>query len=110
MLGWDFQRGFKFVQSHHIDWIQSVSAGIDYMPLNQLKEMNVKHTTASGINADRVWKMVLAYVLNDRLGLEEAIYNSDKQVWCEPKTIQSLENLTYTIFGTGSIGKATANN
>ena len=65
MLGWDFNDGLNLIQQHHIKWVQSVSAGVDYFPLEEFEKNNVILTSASGLNSQRVANFVLLQCLSE---------------------------------------------
>jgi len=88
--------------------IQSVSAGVDYFPLKELKENKITLTSASGINSNRNALMVLTYILMDTQGVQQSIVNRQYERWKEPSALADLTEKSYLIFGTGNLGKSVA--
>ena len=75
MLGWNFNDGLNLIQQHHIKWVQSVSAGVDYFPLEEFEKNNVILTSASGLNSQRVANFVLLQCLSDSYSINETYIN-----------------------------------
>lgn len=106
MLGWDFNDGLNLIQQHHIKWVQSVSAGVDYFPLEEFEKNNVILTSASGLNSQRVANFVLLQCLSDSYSINEAYINRINRKWKVPENIYDIREKNIIIFGTGSIGKS----
>lgn len=88
-----------------LKWIQTQSAGVDYLPLKKLKDFGVIVTNASGLKAIPIAQTVLSYILYFARGLN--IYAS-RTHW-EPYTNQYLiTELPVLVFGTGRIGQQIA--
>ena len=104
---WDSVIGKKILANPNakLKWIQTQSAGVDYLPLKELKDFGVVVTNASGLKAIPIAQTVLSYILYFARGLN--IYAS-RTHW-EPYTNQYLiTELPVLVFGTGRIGQQIA--
>ncbi|CAM3157402.1 NAD(P)-dependent oxidoreductase [Leuconostoc rapi] len=104
---WDDAIGKQILNNPNskLKWIQTQSAGVDYLPLKTLKNFGVVVTNASGLKAVPIAQTVLSYILYFARGLN--VYASRKH-W-EPFTNQYLVNeLPVLVFGTGRIGQQIA--
>lgn len=90
MLGWDFNDGLNLIQQHHIKWVQSVSAGVDYFPLEEFEKNNVILTSASGLNSQRVANFVLLQCLSDSYSINETYINRINRKWKVPENIYDI--------------------
>ncbi len=111
IYGWGKPAMEVLSKSPKLKLVQSNSAGVDYMPLSQLAKKKVTLTNVSGIHAEPISEMVLAYVLSFARGVVTSqAARRDKQ-WVGDKIRMNnytLPNRTAVIFGTGHIGKAIA--
>ena len=104
---WDNRIGDKILAQpdSKLKWIQTQSAGVDYLPLQILKERGIIVTNASGLKAEPIAQTVLSYILYFARGLN--VY-ATRQHW-EPFTDQYMvSELPVLVFGTGRIGQQIA--
>lgn len=91
-----------------LKWVQTISAGIDRLPLNKLEQRGVHLTSASGIHpvsmAETFYAMLLAFSRN----LHHAIRNQSKQEWKTSEQYSLLADKTIGIIGVGAIGEEIA--
>ncbi len=92
-----------------LKWVQTISAGIDFLPLDQLAKRGIMVSNMSGLHSEAISENVLAYILILNRGLKFALANQAKQSWDFnfPK-IKQLQDKKILIFGTGAIGSAVA--
>lgn len=92
----------------NLKWIQLLSSGIDQLPLEKIKEKNVKLTTARGIHGIPISEHVFASLLYFTKKIPE--YNRLKQLkeWKNEGTYELYGKLI-GILGTGIIGREIAN-
>lgn len=105
--GWDADtiNNILATPDHQLKWIQAYSAGVDFMPLDVLKEQNIILTNASGQRSVPIAQSVLSYILYFARGLDK--YHS--QTSWQPFVNQFiLQTLPVVIFGTGQIGQQIA--
>ena len=62
---WDDAIGQKILANPNskLKWIQTQSAGVDYLPLKKLKDFGVVVTNASGLKAIPIAQTVLSYII-----------------------------------------------
>lgn len=105
--GWSAELGPKMLAdpNSRLQWVQTMSAGVDYVPLQQLAERNVTLTNASGLKSVPIAQSILGYMLHFARGLN--VYQ-DRQYWEEYTDQYTLAELPTVIFGTGHIGQQLA--
>jgi len=115
LLGWS-----KVIEQHvlrvdsPLKWIQSWSAGVDRMPLNQFSEQGILLTTASGVHAVPISESIFAMILAFSRGIQQSIQNQQANVWNSnvgpdgSATLTELRGKTIVIVGVGEIGSETA--
>lgn len=112
IYGWDAQLGPAALKDPHnqVHWIQTPSAGIDYLPLDWISEHHVTLTTASGVYSPAIAESTIGYLLYFLRGFNEAIKNQAGHFWQQPERndLHSLAAQKVVIYGTGSIGQAIA--
>ncbi|MDF2951644.1 MAG: yvcT [Anaerocolumna sp.] len=106
LYGWNFNIGPQILNhpSSKLKWIQSHTAGIDYMDLASLKDKGISLTTSSGIHALSIAESVFGMLLSYVRGIGNSIKNQGKKEWASPKQIMELNQSTIMIVGTGNIG------
>lgn len=112
MLGWDKLLSPKILNSPNsqLKWIQTKSAGVDYLPIATLLERNIPVTNASGVHAQPIAQSVIADMLYFTRGLNQHIKNTNNHVWQANGNQFVLSDFTVLIFGTGRIGQELAHN
>lgn len=92
-----------------LKWVQTWSAGVDYLPQADLSDRNILLTNTSGIHAIPISEMVLGMLLSMSRMLKQAILNQASRNWDSTDTAMSeLHGKTIVIAGVGEIGTATA--
>lgn len=87
-------------------WVQALSAGIDYLPLQKLRQKNILLTTLKGLHAEPIAETILGMILSNYRALNFAVQN---QKWQKPQHVSKMiKNKKVVIFGTGNIGSRTA--
>lgn len=113
MLGWkpDISQKILTVSNSSLKWLQTISAGVDYLPLKTLKEKQVIVSNVSGVHAEPISQTVLLYALYFMRDLPQVLESSAQHHW-EPQADFGdafvLSETTWTIFGTGHIGSELA--
>jgi phosphoglycerate dehydrogenase-like enzyme len=82
-----------------------VAAGYDHLPLEQMREMGVAATNASGIHAPNIAEQVLGYLLMFTRRLHEGQHRTERGEWRHYQAYE-LKDSTITIIGLGAIGTA----
>ncbi|MCI1894681.1 MAG: 3-phosphoglycerate dehydrogenase [Lactobacillus sp.] len=106
ILGWNQIAQTILDGPNRLKFVQTVSAGVDYLPLAQLEVQGVVVANTSGIHAGPIASSTLAMILAFARGLFPVAHTWDNeqrrgQLW-------SLDGGKAVIFGTGHIGQAIA--
>ncbi len=89
-------------------WVQSLSAGVDKLPLTELKERNVLVTNMSGVHPIQMSEFTLSLMLQWVRKTNLLLINQSKRIWDHTLTFGELYGKTLGILGAGAIGEAVA--
>ncbi|MGH2354581.1 MAG: D-2-hydroxyacid dehydrogenase [Chloroflexota bacterium] len=94
-------------------WIQSIGAGYDQFPLDELRRRGIRLSSARGVNRNAVSEHAMAMILALARRLPEARDNQRRHVWRGmisdiPRREDELGGKTLGIVGIGHIGSRTA--
>ena len=94
-------------------YVQSIGAGYDQFPVEELKARGIRLANASGVNRNAVSEHVFALILALSRHLHSGRYNQSKHVWrgmiSDPtKREDELAGKTLGILGMGGIGSRVA--
>lgn len=95
----------------NLRWVQAFVAGIDMLPLQELKQRGIMMTNVSGVHKVSMAEQAFAYMLAFVRLLPRFVRAQDKHDWARPKGFFAFEQLagkTLGVVGTGSIGKEVA--
>src|SRR5699024_10044072 len=95
-------------QDSSLKWIQTISAGVDTLPLQKLVKHNIQLSNASGIHAHSISDHVLAILFMKNRGIFTALKNQQEKLWSESADIVDIKDLRILIVGTGKIGQQLA--
>jgi phosphoglycerate dehydrogenase-like enzyme len=88
-----------------LKWLNSIYAGIDWMPIERLRAQGVAITNGAGINAITIAEWVIMGMLTIAKGYREIVRAADRQVWLEhPQGRAELAGSKALILGAGAIG------
>ncbi|CAH0418260.1 NAD(P)-dependent oxidoreductase [Periweissella ghanensis] len=113
LLGWDAKIGNAILDepTSKLKWIQTHSAGIDYLPHDKIAAKNITVTNASGVHAEQISQSVIGDILYFTRGLNTHVTNSANKVWDDVTgNTYVLSELKVLILGTGNIGIELAKN
>lgn len=113
LLGWDQTIGNAILDepSSKLRWIQTASAGIDYLPKDKIAAKNITVTNASGVHAEQIAQSVIGDILYFSRGLNTHVANTANKVWDDQNgNTFVLGDFTVLISGTGHIGVELAKN
>lgn len=96
------------LKSDTLNWIQVVRAGVDALPLPELKEKGVILTNGSGANAINIAEQTLAYMLMFERRMNLTARHQDAHEWKQDDGYDEVYNKTVMIVGVGHIGKLIA--
>ncbi len=91
----------------HLRWVQSVSAGVDQFPLDDLRAADVALTSASGVHGPQVAEHTFALLLSLTRAVGVSIRDAGDHIW-RPRTGAEIAGLTMAILGLGTIGEEIA--
>ncbi|WP_261809778.1 NAD(P)-dependent oxidoreductase [Levilactobacillus humaensis] len=112
IFGWDPEVGpaALMAPNNQVRWIQTTSAGIDYLPLDWIRAHDIAVTNASGAFSPAIAESTIGYLLYFLRGFNEAVKNQAGHFWQRPlrSDLAMIGSQTIVIYGTGSIGQAIA--
>jgi len=102
----------QIAQAHHLEWIHSLSAGVERLPHDTLAGSGITVTNASGAHISPISEHVLAFMLCFARGFPEAFRQQQKRNWdwVQNNSLNPflLEGATVTVIGLGNLGNAVA--
>jgi len=109
IFGWSRKHGLNVLQDPHnaVKWIQTVSAGVDYLPLDYIKNHGIKLSNAVGVYSPAIAESTIGYLLYFLRGFNDAVKNQAGHFWQPPERndLALLASQKVVIYGTGSIGQ-----
>lgn len=109
ILGWSATAPAIVQQTKHLQYLQTLSAGVDYLPLDLLAKRGVKVANASGLHGDAIAETVLAFLL----GFTRQVTASDEKdaagsFWngrLQRSSMRTMAGQSAMVYGAGSIGQ-----
>ncbi|MGM0846782.1 MAG: D-2-hydroxyacid dehydrogenase [Bacillota bacterium] len=89
-------------------WIQTWSAGVDSMPIEELKAKDILLTSANGVHAYPISETIFAMMLGLTRKIHKYIRNQNQKEWAHSGLKLEIHGKTIGIIGVGAIGKETA--
>jgi phosphoglycerate dehydrogenase-like enzyme len=90
-----------------LEWVQALSAGVDFYDQETLEERGVVLTSAAGVHAEPIAEQVLGYLLAFERNLHTGIRQQSRTVW-QRYGGGEIRGKTLGIVGLGSIGSRVA--
>jgi phosphoglycerate dehydrogenase-like enzyme len=88
-----------------LKWLNSIYAGIDWMPIERLRAQGVTVTNGAGINAITIAEWVVMGMLTVAKGYREIVRAGDRREWLAgPQGTVELAESKALILGAGAIG------
>lgn len=91
-----------------LKWLQSWSAGVDYMPLDKMSAKNIALTSANGVHAFPISETIFALMLGLTRKIHTYVKNQQAKTWFHEHLKLEIHQKTLGIIGVGAIGKETA--
>ncbi|SES38259.1 D-2-hydroxyacid dehydrogenase [Salisediminibacterium halotolerans] len=91
-----------------LQWIMVISAGLDKMPFEAIKQKGITVTNATGIHAVPMAEYALAVMLQTARQTKTIIEQEKNKLWDRSPLMTELHNKTVLIIGAGQIGTQTA--
>jgi D-2-hydroxyacid dehydrogenase (NADP+) len=93
-----------------LQWIQSIQAGVDRFPFDELRERGIVLTNSTGIHGEAVGETVVCYMLmltrlQHRYRWTQREHRWDRPDWHEPST---LNKKSLCVVGLGTLGRGIA--
>ncbi|CAH0135491.1 D-2-hydroxyacid dehydrogenase [Peribacillus sp. Bi134] len=107
IAGWKAEMSVS-IDASEVKWIQTWSAGVNALPLENLEQMNVQITTANGVHAYPISETIFALMLALTRKVDTYIKQQQTKTWHHANMKQEIHEKTIGIIGVGKIGKETA--
>ncbi|MGB3711424.1 MAG: D-2-hydroxyacid dehydrogenase [Erythrobacter sp.] len=89
-----------------LKWLNSIYAGLDFMPMDVLIERDITVTNGAGINAITIAEYVVMGMLNIAKGYREVVRAQDRREWLtDSPGKRELAGSKALLLGYGAIGK-----
>ena len=89
----------------NLKWLNSIYAGLDFMPLDVLKERGVVVTNGVGINAITIAEYVVMLMLSHAKGYRDVVRAQDRHEWLRDSPgKRELSGERVVLLGMGAIG------
>lgn len=105
-VGWPKKFSEQLLSSDQLKWVQSISAGVDYLPLNDFSKREVLLSNGSGIHALSISEHIIGVLLGYYRGLNESVKKQEQKVWAQESIhYDQLSEKNLLVVGTGHIGQ-----
>ena len=105
-LGWSTSFSEQLLSSNQLKWVQSISAGVDSLPLDDFSKQEILLSNGSGIHALSISEHIIGVLLSYYRGLNQSVKNQEQKKWA-PEVIHydQLSGKNLLVVGTGHIGQ-----
>ncbi|ETI68494.1 D-2-hydroxyacid dehydrogenase [Neobacillus vireti] len=91
-----------------LQWLQTWSAGVDNLPLDELETRGITLTSANGVHAYPISETIFALMLGLTRKIHTYVRNQQVKTWHHAHMGLEMHEKTVGIIGVGAIGKETA--
>lgn len=95
-------------QNNDLKWVQTWSAGVNNLPLEQLSERNVSITSANGVHAYPISETIFALMLGLTRKIHTYVRQQQQKQWEHGDLKLEIHEKTIGVIGVGAIGLETA--
>ncbi|AVR00857.1 hydroxyacid dehydrogenase [Oceanobacillus iheyensis] len=95
-------------QNNDLKWVQTWSAGVNNLPLEQLSEHNVSITSANGVHAYPISETIFALMLGLTRKIHTYVRQQQQKQWEHADLKLEIHEKTIGVLGVGAIGLETA--
>lgn len=105
-VGWSKKFSEQLLASDRLKWVQSISAGVDYLPLNDFSDREILLSNGSGIHALSISEHIIGVLLGYYRGLNQSVKNQEQKIWGQDAIhYDQLAGKNLLVVGTGHIGQ-----
>ncbi len=109
IVGWKSSFNLQTIlQNDQLKWIQTWSAGVNSLPLNQLQKKNIYITSANGVHSYPISETIFALLLGFTRNIHAYVRNQLVKKWDGTDIKLEAHKKTIGIIGVGAIGLETA--
>ncbi len=91
-----------------LKWLQTWSAGVNSLPLEELESKSIHITSANGVHAFPISETIFALMLGLTRKIHSYVRNQQSKTWHHSDLSLEIHEKTIGIIGVGAIGKETA--
>jgi phosphoglycerate dehydrogenase-like enzyme len=99
---------FCFKDDSKLKWVQTWSAGVNSLPLEELESRKIFLTSANGVHAYPISETIFALMLGLTRKIHSYVKNQQAKIWHHSHIGLEIHGKTIGIIGVGVIGKETA--
>jgi len=92
-------------RANHLKWIMVASAGVEKMPIEEMRKRQIPMANVSGIHKTPMAEAVLAHILAQARALPTIYERQEKKEWNKKIQSTELRDKTALILGPGAIGQ-----
>ncbi|WP_445488666.1 D-2-hydroxyacid dehydrogenase [Niallia sp. 03133] len=109
IIGWQSKwNNEKLMENRNVKWIQSWSAGVNSLPLDELAAKDIRVTSANGVHSFPISETVFALMLSLTRNIHTYVKNQQQKIWDDKELTLEIHEKTIGIIGVGAIGQETA--
>ena len=91
-----------------LKWIQAITAGVDFMPLDEIRRRGIVLTNGRGIHTIHMAEYVIAAMINLARGAHLMFRNQMQKKWDRSVPQEEIHGATVGVIGLGAIGAEVA--
>lgn len=110
IIHWTKKVGTYFEKGNfpNLKWVQVISAGINYVPLDAFSEKGIILTNTSGIHQHTITEHIIGVLLHFMRDFQTLETNQTEKHWENDGEVKQLYGKTMMIYGIGNIGRRLA--
>ncbi|BBH21331.1 3-phosphoglycerate dehydrogenase [Paenibacillus baekrokdamisoli] len=109
IIGWNKAvKKLLYGEELKLKWLQHFGAGVDHIPLEEIKRHGIYLTNASGVHPFPISETIFSMLLSFTRHLHLSIRNQQSRIWEGKDGMGEMHNRTIGILGVGAIGLETA--